>query len=95
MGKTADNERIKLQATYYNNISVGLYLAGCILPMLTALTKAANFGVWLDGLLQGDKVPSTIELLALAAAIIGISIAFYYARRFRNRADKELTKLQD
>jgi len=95
MGKTADNERIKLQATYYNNISVGLYLASCILPMLAALTKAANFGVWLDGLLQGDKVPSTIELLALAAAIIGISIAFYYARRFRNRADKELTKLQD
>src|SRR5262249_26271248 len=32
MGKTADNERIRLSATFYNNPSVGCLVAGALVP---------------------------------------------------------------
>jgi len=32
MGKTADNERIRLRATFYNNLSVGCLVAGALVP---------------------------------------------------------------
>ena len=34
MGTLSSNERIKLRATRYNNISTGLFLAGVLLPYL-------------------------------------------------------------
>jgi len=39
MGKAADNERIKLRATWYNNVSVGLFVAGVFVPYLTLFQK--------------------------------------------------------
>jgi hypothetical protein len=35
MGKAADNERVKLRATYLNNIGAGLIVGGVIVPALT------------------------------------------------------------
>jgi hypothetical protein len=35
MGKAADNEAIKLRATFYNNLAVGAALAGVIVPIVT------------------------------------------------------------
>jgi hypothetical protein len=34
MGKAAENELIKLWATWLNNVSVGLFLTGVIVPYL-------------------------------------------------------------
>jgi hypothetical protein len=39
MGKAADHERIKLRATYLNNISVGLMIAGVLVPYLAVLLR--------------------------------------------------------
>ena len=38
LGKTARNEAIKLKATFINNVGVGVFIAGLILPFL-AYTK--------------------------------------------------------
>ena len=32
MGRAADNERIKLEAAFYNNIGIGLFVAGAVVP---------------------------------------------------------------
>jgi hypothetical protein len=37
MGKAAENERIKLGATFYNNLAVGLTITGLIVPYLTLI----------------------------------------------------------
>jgi hypothetical protein len=51
MGKAAKNEGIKLRATFYNNIAIGLTLGGVFVPVLLAY-KVENFqpfGNWLMG----------------------------------------------
>ena len=35
MGKAARNERVKLDATFLNNLAVGLVLAGIFLPLFS------------------------------------------------------------
>jgi hypothetical protein len=39
MGKAADNEKIKLRATAFNNVAVGLYLGGALIPLLLAFVQ--------------------------------------------------------
>ena len=40
MGKVAENERIRLRAIWMNNVSVGLLVAGFVIPYLTVIQKA-------------------------------------------------------
>ena len=42
MGKAANNERIKLKAMYFNNISVGLLVAGALIPYLAIAQRASE-----------------------------------------------------
>ena len=39
MGKTAENEKIKLSANFLNNCAVGLTVAGAFLPALAIYTR--------------------------------------------------------
>jgi hypothetical protein len=51
MGKAAENERIKLGATWYNNLSVALTFTGVLIPVFS-LYKAENFQLlddWTSG----------------------------------------------
>ena len=46
MGKAADNERIRLRATLFNNISVGLVIVGTAAPLLAAYSKLSELTDW-------------------------------------------------
>ena len=39
MGKTARNERLKIIATFYNNIAVGTLVAGILVPAITLIVS--------------------------------------------------------
>jgi hypothetical protein len=43
MGKAANNERIKLSATAYNNISVAVFAAGAVLPCFVYIVQEVPF----------------------------------------------------
>lgn len=64
MGKTADNERIKLRATYYNNISVGVAVAGVLVPCLVLYNQQ------IDVSSQQGLVAFTTILVALVGALL-------------------------
>jgi hypothetical protein len=91
MGKAADNERVKLNATWNNNVSVGLALAGVIVPYLafvqnwTPLHGLHGFPAMYDWL--GDQ-QNHFKALAFVIAFVG-------SRFFRNMALKEIAKIQD
>lgn len=87
MGKTAANERIKLEATFFNNLGVGCYIAGAVAP---AFPFYQNYPV-LDQFLRIGDVPSLPANLATAIfiAIWCVVLAVF----FRNRADKIIQTL--
>ena len=88
MGKAADNERIRLRATYLNNISVALYVAGGILPLMGYLAKAHQHSNWW---LQATATEWN-EMLAL---IVASGLAVAGAVLFRRSADREIQKILD
>jgi hypothetical protein len=66
MGKAAENERIKLRATWFNNVSVGLFITGVLVPYLAFVQGAVQLSKF------GDYAP----LLAAAFAFFG-SVLFH------------------
>jgi hypothetical protein len=86
MCKAAENERIKLKATFYNNIAVGLIVAGALLPYLALIQKVSE----LNGRLHLDPDGYKIGFVAL-----GFGVALWCSWRFRRAANTEIAKLQD
>jgi hypothetical protein len=91
MGKAADNEKIKLRATYLNSLAVGLVIASVLIPYLALIPHANEFGQWLDSLRAGTATVSEAELYKILATIIALLGAKYY----RVLANKEISKIQD
>ena len=82
MGKAAEIERIKLRATFYNNIAVGATITGAIVPFLAHARE----------LLQKDDEFTTTEmivtlLIILAAAVVAIVC--------RQAADRVISTIRD
>jgi arginine exporter protein ArgO len=80
MGKAANNEGLKIKATYYNNIAVGLFVAGAVIPYLSWFTTVAasqQNWLWPSSFTESDwkKVVSTA-----VAMIIAISASMYLHR---------------
>lgn len=79
MGKAADNERIKLKATFYNNLAVATFVGGGVLPILTlATTDYTN-------LVTFKAVASLMTFFAAA----------YFGRWLRGLADEANQQIQD
>lgn len=64
MGKAADNERHKLRATFYNNLSVGLFLGGVFIPYLALTQRADELVFWLLASIKSRQISFTIGSLA-------------------------------
>jgi hypothetical protein len=73
IGKAATNERIKLRATYYNNVAVGATITGSIVPFLAYAREyfqddnrftAAEFAVTLSLILAAGMVAAACRFLA-------------------------------
>jgi hypothetical protein len=86
MGKAARNERLKLEATFYNNIAVGLGLAGVFLPVLSILNNPpTTFSSFITTIVSEKGIFSIVAVLA----------AFFSAYSFYRDARKEIDKIED
>jgi hypothetical protein len=74
MGKTARNETKKLEATYFNNIAIGFFITGLVIPAVLLMQEAAIGQIW------------SIKTAGYLAAMIGSMIMSFYmhysARKF-------------
>jgi uncharacterized membrane protein YidH (DUF202 family) len=93
MGKTADNERIKLRATWYNNLSIALTFTGVLIRVFS-LYKVQNF-LLLDDWTSGRSHPTVVQVLQLVLTLVAFCLALYSAAHLHNSADKEIAKIQD
>jgi hypothetical protein len=92
MGKAAENERIKLRATFYNNVAVGLVITGMFVPYLTIIqSELPNFRIIFEAFRAGNPSQYEPPLVKLFA----ILLAFGSAAIFRLGANTEIAKLQD
>jgi hypothetical protein len=82
IGKAAMNERIKLRATYYNNVPVGATITGSIVPFLA---YAREF-------FQNDNRFTPAEF---AVTLFLILVAAMIAAACRFHANSMLSKMED
>jgi hypothetical protein len=68
MGKAARNERLKINATFLNNISAGIALTGWLIPIFSFMTK--NLTIPADGL--------AILILAVGTSLSVAAAAFLH-----------------
>jgi hypothetical protein len=82
MGKAANNEKLKLKATYFNNVAVGATITGGIVPFLAYARE----------LVQADDrfTPTELGITVLIIAVAGLVAA---ACRFQ--ANSTLSKVVD
>jgi hypothetical protein len=91
MGNAAENERLKLKATFYNNLSVGLFLGGLLIPYLSLVQHAGSIIErltdvhWLTFVENGNAIAS---ILAMVLALQG-------GKGMRRLADKTIALIQD
>jgi hypothetical protein len=91
MGKTAENEKIKLRATFLNNCSVGLTVAGVILPLLGVYTRLPDF----LKRTEGQLLPPAEDLWVIVLGLVACLVALWGAGKCHRGALKELDKLED
>ena len=82
MGRTATNERIKLRATYYNNVAVGATITGSIVPFLAYAREFFQN----DGQFTAAELAVTLLLILAAGAV---------AAGCRFQANSVLSTLED
>ena len=95
MGKAAFNERLKLAATYWNNLFAGLMLTGIILPYLALNYWIVDLIVWVPDWLDGQAKLSDPAIVAAVSTLVATVGAYIAASICRSFADRLLQKLQD
>jgi hypothetical protein len=95
MVQIAEIERIKLRATYCNNIAVGLVLAGVFIPLFAYMQRSTEISAWLEAVFHGAPNPTDLNI-ATAVGPLGICVlALGIARGFREHAHKIIGELKD
>jgi hypothetical protein len=89
MGKAADNERLKLRGTFFNNISVGILLIGIVTPIAGFYQYiAANVNAPVP-FATPFMSPSTLTCLMIFFCAFGLAF------KLRELADKAVADIQD
>jgi hypothetical protein len=91
MGKAADNERLKLRAVFFNNLSVACFVTGLFIPYLALLRGWGQSMNFFEAVMAGNWKSAQGEALGLLAAVIALSLGFV----FRRRADKIAGSIED
>jgi hypothetical protein len=91
VSKTAENEAIKLKATFYNNVAVGLMLAGVLIPYLSILQSTPEIEQWLNSV--GSVGVTRTELQRIMIFVGSIFVALFVAVIFREHAKKIIEDL--
>jgi hypothetical protein len=90
MGKAAKVERIKLMATFLNNIAVGLVVAGALVPYLSFISAtAANqpLRFWITTQTAADFKRFAAIFLVMIFAFIGAGVLHYMASKILNNIE--------
>ena len=83
MGKAARNERVKLDATFLNNLAVGLVLAGIFLPLFSLFRSTP------------DEILPFVFSVTGVLAIAGLYNFLGRIPIFSQAARKEIAKIED
>jgi hypothetical protein len=92
MGKTAENERIKLTATFYNNLSVALFFGGVLIPTFGALPVIGRLLVNLTFWRVEWTSAGVVQVLISGVVFVG---TMWIAVLMRQAADQEIRKIAD
>jgi hypothetical protein len=95
MGKMADNENLKLRATFWNNIAVGFGIAGVLAPCLGLWVRQHELFRWIKAFVHGTAEWNVEETQQILLVLVGAGTAFWIASNLRGHAESELAKLQD
>ena len=90
MGKAAENERIKLKATFCNNLSVGLCPAGFLIPYLQFIGQLGDFIDW-----SREATIGRAQIAKVIANVFAMGLAFYGAYFFQRELDRTIKGLKD
>ena len=91
MGRTAENEMIKLRATYLNNVSVGLTVAGVLIPFLAIIPRLS----YIVGLWETSTLPSHLDVMTAIGTGLAVVLALQGAKSLRRAADQTIRRLRD
>ena len=91
MNRASEIEQRKLQATYYNNLSVGLLLAGLLVPYL-AITQ--HLGSIIDRITSSSPL-TFAEMANSIASIIAMIMALYGAKKMRRLAKSTIASIDN
>jgi hypothetical protein len=93
VGQTANNERIKLRAGFFNSIAIGLFLTGCLLPFLAAAQRTGVIVDWVFN--HSSREPVFVDYATIIAYLAEFALALVGAGYFRRQADRMVDKIQD
>ena len=91
MGKLVENERLKLRAAYYNNLGVGLFLGGLLIPYLSIVRRA---GTIIESLTDGEPLTFAVKANSIAS-LFAMGMAFYGGRSMRRLANSTIEQIAD
>jgi hypothetical protein len=94
MGKVADNERIKLKATFYNNLSAGLFVAGFFVPYYGLLQQPESMTRFLSYLESGAFTVADPGTRRVLFVVVGLAGTAFVAAQFRWAADLVIRRLR-
>jgi hypothetical protein len=107
MGKAAETERIRLRATWFNNVSIALFITGILVPYLALLQNGGT--ITLNGQEYDLYDIAQIALHRLRTGTLQLSdlpdpainelvtvvAAFFFSWLFHYYAGKGLEKIRD
>jgi hypothetical protein len=94
MGKIADNERVKLHATFWNNTAVGITVAAIVIPALVGYSNPETFITTMRVLVGGYGIHS-LEVLHAVGWISGLLLALTAVVLCRRAADRLARRILD
>jgi hypothetical protein len=95
MGKAADNEAIKLRATYFNNLAVGTLLGGFVIPYIALFQRYPEVEATLNAVKSGGADMSNTDVKNLAYGGVALAAGIIMSRMFRYMAKNTIARLQD
>lgn len=89
MGKAADNEKHKLDATYNNNVAVGLTIAGYWVPTTAAVLNSYPLvhKYYDGGLVSFSQSERFFAVAIIVVSLVSLASAYSFRRRAMAQAE--------
>jgi hypothetical protein len=85
-----------LRATYFNNLSVGCFLGGVLIPYLALVQKTPEMSAFLEHFAkEGLASTSSDDWKRIIAVVLAFALAFTGGRYFRRYARRTIALIED